>query len=62
MKMKVNTTITGTTNMNITGNSTTITGSSSTIITGNDTTSVDGIVVKTHKHKDSVGGDTSAPL
>lgn len=58
----VNTTITGTTNMNITGNSTTITGSSSTIITGNDTTSVDGIVVKTHKHKDSVGGDTSAPL
>ena len=58
----VNTTITGTTNMNITGNSTTITGNSSTIITGNDTTSVDGIVVKTHKHKDSVGGDTSAPL
>ena len=56
------TSITGTTNMNITGATTSITGSSGTTITGNNTTTVDGVEVKTHKHNDSLGSPTSAPL
>ena len=56
------TSITGTTNMNITGATTSITGSSAITITGNGQATVDGVTVKTHKHTDSLGGSTSAPL
>lgn len=56
------TSITGTTNMNISGDTTSITGSIATTITGNGQATVDGVTVKTHKHTDSSGGSTSAPL